>query len=252
MVGLEEIKRKLGEWIENKEAYKRCRVSIPNFLIDIERHNGYSYIQRYIAYTLANNDLREFTGLDLSVEYKLDGSYRQLEDIINDINYNIPVYENKYKGVVAVDITELANYLNEEQVDYFFDAINAISENATVITFVDTSGAKEKLLFDMASKRLENIDIYHIGRYSYFDLARIAYERIQDKGIIADDKDYFLNVLSVLAMQMNIEVAADTFCLVDRIALAADYSGYNPKITKDIVRGFISFDDTEKGAYHER
>ena len=56
------------------------------------------------------------------IEFTLDGSYGQLEDVFAELE-GYAVFTNNFQGIVAMDITKLAEHLNETQVINFFHYI---------------------------------------------------------------------------------------------------------------------------------
>lgn len=57
--------------------------------------------------------------MDDFIEFTLDGSYGQLEDVFAELE-GYAVFTNNFQGIVAMDITKLAEHLNETQVINFF------------------------------------------------------------------------------------------------------------------------------------
>ena len=63
--------------------------------------------------------------LDLFLEYTLDGTLPQMRQVFADIDA-CAVYTNGFEGVVAVDITALSEYAEEEQAAFFLEGIEKV------------------------------------------------------------------------------------------------------------------------------
>ena len=140
-VKLNGIEKEMNQLILHSDIYRKGDEKPPHFLIKQKNDNGRAYVTNYIADTLYENKLRRFGGLDICLEYTLDGSLKQVKQIFSDISSNA-VYTNEYEGVVAMDVTKLARYLNEFQVDYFLENIVRVAENATMVIYYDGCAGK--------------------------------------------------------------------------------------------------------------
>lgn len=237
MVGLDNLKKCLEELNNNKHVYQWSDIRFNNFLISMERGNGYSFITDYVTDYLYDNKLISFAELDKSMEYKLNGTYKQLVDVFLDIKERA-VYTNRFEGLISIDITDLALYINESQTDYFFEQYEKLSEAATVLLFIDrTKGGKYERLYSLMLEKITNIDVFEIENYSENELAEITFEKLEDMGIATDDREALIEAIKELMPNMgNIRLAKDTINLAKQIAMKADYSKFVPFISKDDIK----------------
>ena len=92
-VGAEEIVSVLAEMCANNAVHKHCGIAPPQFVINLDAGNGQTTITRYISETLLKNEIRHFGGMDLFLEYTLDGTMPQLKQVFGDIR-TCAVYTN--------------------------------------------------------------------------------------------------------------------------------------------------------------
>ena len=111
LVGLEGLKTTMSEIISKADAYRKGGAQVPHVVMNLTHDNGQSIVADYITSVLYENSLRKFCGLDILLEYRVDGSLRQMKQIFEDIASNA-VYTNEYEGVVAVDISALSEFIH--------------------------------------------------------------------------------------------------------------------------------------------
>ena len=115
VIGLEGVKKEMDRITARAEAYRKGGAKVPNIVVNISKDNGQSYVADYITSVLYEYKLRKFCGLDMILEYRLDGTLKNVKQVFEDIAGNA-VYTNEYEGVVAIDVSALSEYVNEFQV----------------------------------------------------------------------------------------------------------------------------------------
>ncbi len=239
IIGLKELKQQLGMMMDNIEAYRIGAVKIPNFALNISRGNGQSTVAEYITDLLHKNKLRMFCGLDALLEYRLDGSLKQLKRVFEDIKGNA-VYTNDFQGCIAIDVSSLSEYANEYQVDYFIEKIVEVSESATIIIFYDDS-------LGIHMEQVKNRVVASLGSClditSYFntsDLTDIVTSIIIDRGINLEINEKMRCLLKSIIESTNVTSVQQAIALSDNLVLYADYSSFVPRLDSNMINEHIS------------
>ena len=232
MVGLKELQDYLHGLESDRDMYRWQRVAIPGLLISIEEGNGISYITRQITATLKKNDLRTFTGVADRLEYVLDGSYKQLKNTLADIS-NSKVYANAFQGVVSINCTALAEYINEPQTDLFLDSLKDIMEDATVLIFLDPSvSLRAQKLHERIREKAPKLTPMSVTRYTTRELAEIVISELQGRYVVlegyAEGKEDLIEKIEDLVGSFNAKVAHDTNPIVEYLLRKLDYSEQCP------------------------
>ena len=144
IAGHDELKTHLKAIKDNADAYMKCGAKVPNFAMNITKDNGQTHVAEMITMYLHDNNLRKFHAINEMKEYRLDGTMKQIKEVFKDIRCNA-VYTNEFEGVIAIDISALAEHVNESQVDYFVEEIKKVAQDATVIIYYDDSLGKQIL-----------------------------------------------------------------------------------------------------------
>lgn len=246
IIGLESVKREMNRITAQADAYRKGGAKVPSMVMDLSRDNGQSYVADYITSVLYDYELRRFGSLDLVLEYRLDGTLKNVKYVFEDISGNA-VYTNEFEGVIAIDISALSDYVNEYQVEYFVEHIAEVSQNATVLIYYDASrGKRMELVKDRVCKALGNhIDI-HVDPYSVKEFSEIAVESIKNKGITVDSEEDLEQVLCHVVDDRHVTSAKQAVAMADNLAFCADYSGFVPKIDMEKVGKMFSVSEKIK------
>ena len=95
------------------------------------------------------------------------------------------VYTNGFEGVVAVDITALAEYAEEEQAAFFLEGIEKVGRSATVILYTGAAPSRGlSSLVERFKSAARSVCDIRPGAYTPEELAHIA-ERQLDKDSVA-------------------------------------------------------------------
>mgnify|MGYP001056720999 CR=1 FL=1 len=226
LVGLEGLKTTMSEIVSKADAYRKGGAQVPHVVMNLTHDNGQSIVADYITSVLYENSLRKFCGLDILLEYRVDGSLRQ---IFEDIASNA-VYTNEYEGVVAVDISALSEFINEFQVDYFVEHIGYVAQNATVIIYYDVSLGKR---MQIIKERVVN-DV-HVTPYSQKEYSEIVVQNILDRGIEVDTGDDLENILCRVVDTYHVTSAKQAVAVAEDLVFYADYSSFTPRIDSKMV-----------------
>ena len=231
VIGMTDVKMKMNKLVEeDADACKRARGRVPDFFITMDAGNGQTFVTEAITDVLASHRLREFHGLDEFLEYRTDGTLSNIKWIFADIDDNA-VYDIGYKGVVAIDVTKLANNQNGYEMKYFEEHLAIVSQTATIILFCSKSaGLKgDKLrnrLCDVIGKdKMQVIDEY---KYSSNDYARMIVQNIEERGIEVSNVEKVIKVLSEVIRDKEVINAKSAVALAEQLVFFADYSRVIP------------------------
>lgn len=228
LIGMYDVKRELEELIKYKDVYQKANVNIPHFIIMLDSGNGQTCITEAITDILANYALREFHGIDEYLEYKPDGTLTNIKWMFADMDDNA-IYDNGYKGVVAIDITKMARVQNEYQMKYFEEQLAKVAETATIILFCATTlGKKGETLVRRLSNVLEKVRIIECEKYTSRDLAEIIVQNVVARGIVVTDEEKVLKVLEEIMLRNEVKVVKDAIAMVEKLVFYADYSNTIP------------------------
>lgn len=247
-VGAEEVVFALAEVCANGTAHKHCSIAPPHFVINLDAGNGQTTITKYITETLSRNEIRHFGGMDLFLEYMLDGTMPQLKQVFGDIR-TCAVYTNNFEGVVAIDITALSKYANEAQAEFFLEEIKKVCRTATVILYTGGTPSRGVLsVVDKLKAAVRNVSVIHLDTYTPDELACIAERLLDEYGVSVDVSDEFHNALREVVTLEACRTVKDTMAVTERAVKMADFSGYMPTLSaKQLKSAFTDVFDTEKG-----
>lgn len=246
VVGLEGIKKEMDRITAQAEAYRKGGAKVPNIVVNISKENGQSYVADYITSVLYEYKLRKFCGLDMILEYRLDGSMKNVKQVFEDISGNA-VYTNEYEGVVAIDVSALSEYVNESQVDFFVKHVAEVAQNATVIIYYSEAfGKRMEMVKDRICKALGNYIAIHVEPYSVREYSEIAVQSIKERGIDVESEEELETILCHVVDDKHVANAKEAVAVAEDLAFCADYNGFVPKIEIDKVSKFFSISEKIK------
>lgn len=239
LVGLEILKTMMSEIVSKADSYRKGGAQVPHVIMNLTHDNGQSIVADYITSILYENKLRKFCGLDILLEYRVDGCLRQMKQIFDDIASNA-VYTNDYEGVVAVDISALSEFINEFQIDYFVEHIGLVARNATVIIYYDASlGQRIQIVKERVRKAIGNCIDVPVTPYSQKEYSEIVVQNILERGIEVDTGDDLENVLCRVVDTYHVTSAKQAVAVAEDLAFCADYSRFIPKIDSQMVSEYF-------------
>lgn len=240
LIGMNAVKSILSEIVKKGDAYKRGKACIPSLIIMMNPGNGQTYITEAITDILSEFELREFHGLDEYLEYKPDGSKESIDWMFSDIEDNA-IYDNEYKGVVSVDISQLTGVINQYQVRYFEENIRRVSENATVILYCSTKlGVKGDKLVNRLKEALNNVKVIEPYMFTPKDYAEMIVQNILERGIEVKDEEKIIKVLGEAVSEKDVKCAKDAIRLAEQLVFYADYTMAVPKLSFEKTEDFKS------------
>lgn len=235
LVGLDGLKNQMAEIVSKADAYKKGGARVPHVVMNLTHDNGQSIVADYITSVLYENELRKFGGLDILLEYRLDGSLSQMKQVFEDIESNA-VYTNEYEGVVAIDISALSEFINEFQVDYFVERTSAIAQNATVIIYYDASlGKRMQLIKDRVVHAIGNCIDVSVLPYSQKEYSEIVVQNIRERGIEVEWEEELESILCSVVDKYHVSNAKQAVAVAEDLVFCVDYSDFIPKINTKMV-----------------
>ena len=239
IAGHDELKSHLKALKDNADAYKKNLVTVPSFLMNISRSNGQTFVAEFITLYLYENELRSFHALNEMKEYRLDGTLKQIKHIFKDIKCNA-VYTNEFEGVVSIDFSALADYVNEYQVDYFIEEIGIVAQNATMIFYYDKSKGKSiEVIKDRIIKKISNCIDITVLPYTLEEYAEIVLENLSDRGVDVECGREMKQLLCKIIDSNHVTTAKQAVALAERLVLSADYSSLIPKIDYETLAKYF-------------
>lgn len=240
VVGLDGVKREMDRITAQAEAYRKGGAKVPNIVVNISKENGQSYVADYITSVLYEHRLRKFCGLDMILEYRLDGTLKNVKQVFEDIASNA-VYTNEYEGVVAIDVSALSEYVNESQVDFLVNHIAEVAQSATVIIYYNEDlGKRMEIVKDRICKALGNFIAIHVEPYSVREYSEIAVQSIKERGIDIESEEELETILCYVVGDKHVTNVKEAVAVAEDLAFCTDYSGFIPKINIDKVNKFFS------------
>lgn len=230
-IGLKSAVNAIQETIEQAHIYHRCGLIPPHYIINLDAGNGQTTLTEYIAESYASHGVRHFGGLDMFLEYTLDGSMEQLKKIFADIRA-CAVYTNEFEGVISMDIAKLASHVNEAQLDVFIQEISKISSYATFVFYIPaTMNRNIASLVGKIREVLDDVVMVNVKPYSVEELVEIVKGMITDAGVIIEDSSeldkYLLNYVE--AEHINNVKAAKK--LSQMMVKNANFEGFLPRLS---------------------
>lgn len=239
IIGLVELKEPLNRITENALAYRKGKIQPPHLAMNLSPKDGQTYVAEEIASIYYDNKVKECCDLDPVLEYRLDGSFKQIKWVFEDLR-NRAVYENSYCGIVAIDITALSEHINENQTDYFIDNIVKVAETATMIFYYDDSHSKKAVVIkDLIIKSVGNCIDIHLSPYSVGDYADIVVETLKGRGFNVDyGHEMKIHLCSILDSE-HVSTVKQAISIAEKLAFIADYSDFTPRLDSKMLVNYF-------------
>lgn len=230
-IGVQEVVSAVAGVCANRDAHKRCGLAPPHFVIRLDAGNGQTTVTRFIAETFAQNGLRRFGGLDLFLEYTLDGTLPQMRQVFADIDA-CAVYTNGFEGVVAVDITALSEYAEEEQAAFFLEGIEKVGRSATVILYTGAAPSRGlSSLVERFKSAARSVCDIRPGAYTPEELARIAERQLDKHSVALEGYEELHGALCDVMRARGCRTVKHAAAVVETAVKAADFSHYVPALS---------------------
>ena len=256
-IGLREAVQAIKDICNDAPAYAYGRIRIRPVILRLDKGNGQTTFVRYVADMLNTYKIRRFGVINHYLEYVVDGTTEQLQDMFSSIS---SPYTNYYEGVVAIDITALGRVVSEKQMRIFLREIQKVAQHAMVILFLSPNEARNGGELDLLEKKVveafgghESIQVLHASPYTCEEYAEMVMRNIDDRGIAIDDNGHFVNAVEAIIDTQKPKTARDAESLAEKIVKHADYTHFVATIDTDRLRtAFPDAFPVEKGCHNAK
>lgn len=212
-------------------AYHRCGLKPPHYIINLDAGNGQSTLAEYMAESFADAGIRHFGGLDMYLEYTLDGTVEQLKKVFSDIR-SCAVYTNEFEGVIAMDISKLATHINETQVDIFLSEVSKISRHATFIFYVPSATNRNMaILANKISTAIDEVKILTVYPYNTEEIVAIIKGMIEEAGVMLEEDGNVDKLLCEMVLAKDIISVKAAKKISQELVKNANFKAFIPKLT---------------------
>lgn len=233
--GLNGLVSAIEKICSESEIYRRCGIAPNHFLINLDPGNGQTTVANYVADVFKANGIRRFGGLDMVLEYRLDGTMEQMKRVFSDIDSNA-VYTNDFEGVIAIDINELASHLNETQVTFFLKNLPRIGAHSTLILFISSkSNSNRNALAKKVCETLSDIEIIYVTPYEEKDLVEITKKMIEDAGVSMKKNAALDAVIAGALRKAGVTTVCEAAKVAKSLIKKADFSMFRPRLTATLI-----------------
>lgn len=244
-IGLDPVVAAVNDICNESAVYHHCGVMPSHFLINLDKGNGQTTVTSYVADVYQEYGVRQFKGMDMYLEYILDGSMDQIDKIFKYLHQSAGVYTNEYEGVISMDISALAAPNNAAQMAFFLKEIASIAEYATIILYVPSAiNSNMSNFIDKIRKVLRSMKVIKVEAYTAQNLVDIIKNMIEDAGVdLTDDvDDSILNVIHTTGAS-NIK---DAKLLTQNMVKNANFSHFVPELNADRINTAFGISNAKK------
>lgn len=208
------------------------------FVSDLKAGEGVSTIVQYISSTLYNNKMIKVEG-DLNIlEYIVDGSLKQLEDMIDDID-DCAVYTNYFSGVVCIDLEALQDYYDEYQTSYIISYINRRAKYTTYIVLAASRNSKDNRLLKRLLDEINGAIYLESTGYSEIECAAIIMENIRRNNIKINNEKELENYIVQEIQQRNLEGLKTIRDHFEYLYKCLEYKNDTYSLNMELVKNYI-------------
>ena len=197
IIGLQPVVEDVKKKCEMAKLYYGFGIQPEHYLLNLPAGEGQTTLTEYIAFAFKEYRVRRFGGLDIYLEYHLNGSMEQLNRIMEEIDTSA-VYTNKYEVIISFDITALAEHIHERQVEFFLEELQDIGDNATLIFYYNDTKVRNMdiLLEKIRGKSKEQLKEIYLDPYSMSEITMILKKLIRDANVrFVDESDLMIEDL---------------------------------------------------------
>ena len=168
------------------------------------------------------------------IEIAVDASSpKQVQETFNRINAAAD-YANKYKDVVGLDISDMANYQHQAQMKEYLPNVRALCKNAFVIFFVHANPSKNET--ELINKTIEAVGgqdkVKHlcISAYTKEDICALIVKFLTDHGIETEQTSQFNKALLNVVSEFCLTGVKDAINTAQELVHFADFSDVIPVV----------------------
>lgn len=231
-IGLTALCEEIENICKNSRIYK-CGLRPKHLIVPLSSGSGRTTFVEYMTDMYKEYGIFDFSGsLDDYIEVTIDGSSSRS---INQAFANFrAVYRNEYSNVAAVNVEDMAKYLNAPQFADFMKAAKELCRNAYVVFFVsgDPTPNEEKLIGKLVEGIGEKkIHRANIEKYSIEDICFLAEKIVGKHGVLIEHYQMFHATLMDVILNFNIREVKDAIEMAESLIHYADFSRFTPTVS---------------------
>ena len=240
-IGLKTFCDEIEKVCSEAYLYNQGRLRPPHLIMPLDPGSGRTTCIEYMTDMYKNHGIIPFSGLDDYIEVVLDGSPQQIKKTFDFIDRSAD-YKNEYTNIIGMDISNIANHLNETHLTEFISNVTRICENACVVFFIHSIPSKneekliEKMYEQFCSIGAEKIKRINVDPYTYENIRDLIIKMIDDRGILINHDKMIGDLLLDVIKDYGTITVRDAASVVDALVHFADYSGFNPVINEKSIQ----------------
>lgn len=213
-----------------------------DYIIFLDAGNGQSTTTEYISDVFHERRIRHFGGRERYLEYRLDGTVAQLQQVLTDIRLRA-CYTNEFEGVIAMDIAGMAKHVNEVQTTTFLNAAQELSKHATLVFYAPSAPSHNMItLVDKLRSVLDEVKVFHPTPYTANHLTAIIQRMLNDAGIVMENTpDLYTCILDAVRSTSAVSIK-DAEKLTRKLIRCADFTGFRPTLNVQSICGRLKAD----------
>lgn len=249
-IGLESPCTEIESVCGNAHLYSRCGKNPMHYIVPLDSGAGRTTLVEFLTDMYKAYGILGFTsGLDDYIEVTLDGS--STNKIVQGFATfkEAAIYDNSYRNVAAVVISDVAKYINGPQLQEFLKECKALCDTACVIFFVNSEMSAneeklvEKLIQHIGKSKIKRIDV---EPYTVDDLCALAEKAVTERGIEINHYKVFHAALLDVVSTFHIRTVKDAVNLADDLLHYADFSKFIPTVDDKAVSALAAAWQAEK------
>lgn len=234
----------------NAHLYSRCGKKPMHLIVPLDSGAGRTTLVEYLTDMYKAYGILGFTsGLDDYIEVTVDGS--STSKIVQSYAAfkEAAIYDNSYREVAAVAISDVAKNLNGPQLPEFLKEAKALCDTACVVFFVNSEMSAneeklvEKLIQHIGKSKIKRIDV---EPYTVDDLCALAEKAVTERGIEINHYKVFHAALLDVVSTFHIRTVKDAVNLADDLLHYADFSKFIPTVDDKAVSALAAAWQAEK------
>ena len=188
-----------------------------NLIIPLDSGEGRHTLLRYLSYHFRVSGSVDYSsGLDDFIYLECDGSLDGVHELFYEIE-DAAIFKNYYSGIIAIDISDIANHPQETQYSIFLNQIKKAEKKSMIIFFTKTNISKnEERLIQKLSEIIPNVQVLSSVYYTKDDLCNVIISRIKSRNIEIDDCNIY-DEISELIDKHNISYISETTPIVAKL-----------------------------------
>lgn len=252
-IGLESLRTAVEEVCAAKHIYSTCRLLPPHMLLNLSQGEGQRTVIRYIARQYRANQIMHFGGLDDYLMFTCDGSLAQLDRMKCQIKSSA-VYTNHFEGVVGIDVSALAQHVNEQQVTQLSDLLQSAGKTAVLVIFSSSvPSSKEQQLMQKIKAVLHRVNEINVGPYTRLELLAILENRIHECNATFSN-ELCREVILQYMDEFHMKTVQEVLTMADRLLLHSQITFGDFALTSENIQMALAPNNSllERGTSHEK